>query len=159
MRTIPLLAAGLLSFALGVAQADPFCCECKDNKKHLLDESNVAVATTKCSLKCRKPTVATKGSCEAPASATPAPSSAQPTQSQQSTGAVALFKSEDCSGDAVRLKQSEAQLAEGFLSYQVDGGRVSAHAKANFAGAATQPVVGSLCVAPGWPIGSVKVGN
>ncbi len=144
---------GLLALASGTASADPFCCECKDGKKHLLDESNVASAGAKCSLKCRRPTLPSKGSCEAPA-----PAAAAPAPSAAASAAASFFKSENCSGDAVKAAKSNVQLAEGIYSYQVDSGMVSAYEKPNFGGASTRPVVGSMCVSPGWAIGSVKVG-
>ena len=147
----------LFALGMGTAAADPFCCECKDGKKHLLDESNIAMAGSKCSLKCKRPTLPEKGACEAP---TPAPAAAAPSPAPKATaGAAALFKSEDCSGESVRIEKSEAQLGAGMLSYQVDSGLVSAYAKPNFAGASTQPIVGSMCVSPGFAIGSVKIGQ
>lgn len=164
----------LFLLTAGPAAADPFCCECKDGTKHLLEESNSTLASGKCSLKCKRPTKARKGVCEVPAAASPAPaapapaspapgtaepSTAAPSASQTNTGAVSLFKSEDCSGEATRVTQSTSQLGAGFLSYQVDGGVISAYAKANFGGAGTQPILGSMCVSPGWAIASVKVGK
>lgn len=165
--SVPLaLAASLFAMCATPALADPFCCECKDGKKHLLEESNIAVATTKCSVKCRRAVVPQKGVCEAPPAAPSAPPATTPSAPAPSAAgatagkaSVALFKSEDCSGDATRVEKSEAQLGDGYRSYQVDSGRVSAYAKANFAGAGTQPVVGTMCVSPGWSIGSVKIGN
>jgi hypothetical protein len=152
-RTKLVLATGLLALACGSATADPFCCECKDGKKHLLDESSIASAGTKCSLKCKRPTLPSKGSCEAPA-----PAAAAPAPRAEASASVSLFKSDDCSGEAIKADKSNAQLAGGIYSYQVESGMVSAHEKANFAGASTRPVVGSMCVSPGWGIGSVKVG-
>lgn len=162
--SIPMaLAASLFLMNATPALADPFCCECKDGKKHLLEESNIAVATTKCSVKCRRAVVPQKGVCEAPPAApsAAAPSAATPAAGGASAGkaSVSLFKSEDCSGDATRTEKSEAQLGDGYRSYQVDSGIASAYAKANFGGAGTQPVAGSLCVSPGWSIGSVKIGK
>lgn len=147
--------ACLFVLSAGPAAADPFCCECKDGKKHLLDESGTALATAKCSLKCKRPTVPQKGVCEAPA----APAASAAPAAAAGAGVVALYKSDDCSGDASRLDKSEPQLAEGFRSYQVESGAASAHAKAQFGGAAVQPISGSLCVSPGWSIGSIRIGK
>ncbi|MFN0317103.1 MAG: hypothetical protein ACKVQA_18940 [Burkholderiales bacterium] len=147
------LAAGFLALAFNTASADPFCCECKDGKKHLLDESSIGSAGTKCTLKCRRPTLPSKGACEAPA-----PAAAAPAPSMEASASASLFKSEDCSGDAIKANKSNAQLAAGIYSYQVESGMMSAYEKANFGGASTRPVVGSMCVSPGWAIGSVKVG-
>lgn len=59
----------------------------------------------------------------------------------------------------MKIDKSEAQLVAGILSYQVSQGVVRAYQKANYAGAATSPVIGSMCVSPGWPIGSMKIGQ
>jgi hypothetical protein len=147
------LAALMWVLAAGTANADPYCCECKDGTKHLLDESSVGGAGTRCSLKCRRPTLPSKGACEAPA-----PAAATPAPSASASASASLFKSENCSGEAIKADKSNAQLAAGIYSYQVESGMLSAYEKANFGGVSTRPVVGSMCVSPGWAIGSVKVG-
>jgi hypothetical protein len=145
--------AGALALLGGPAAADPFCCVCKDGKQYPLDESNMAMAGTKCSLKCKRPTLAKEGSCEVPA---PAPSAAAP--SAATSASAMLFKSDDCSGESMKIDKSNTKL-DGIRSYQVDSGVVTAYEKADYAGASMRPVVGSMCVSPGWAIGSVKVGQ
>ena len=146
------------AFATGSARADAFCCECRDGKKHDLDESNMVVAGSKCTAKCKRLTVPKKGACQAPAPETSAATPAAPSAS--AGGAVATaYKSDDCSGDGIKIEKSEAQLSTGVQSYQVERGVVRAFEKSNFAGASTSPVLGSMCVSPGWSIGSIKLGQ
>jgi len=74
------------------------------------------------------------------------------------SGVVLVFKSEDCSGDAVRLTGSTARLEPGVRSFQVESGApASAWAQADYAGPHTEPVGPSMCISPGFEIGSVRL--
>lgn len=144
--TFAVLLAG--SWLAGPAAAAQYCCTCRDNTQHQLDESNKAAAAAVCSLRCKRVTVPREGACEAPAA--------------RSAGAtsILLYGSEDCSGQATRLDKSNPRVSGSFRSYQVEAGAaVTVWEKADYAGANTQPVVGSFCVSPGWGIAAVKVGQ
>ena len=105
---------------------------------------------------CKRLTVAHPGACETPAPA-PAPAAAP----APASGGVLLYKSEDCSGDALRTDKSLARVEGGaFRSFAVESGApASVFAKPDYAGLHTEPVAASICLSPGFDIASIRVGK
>ena len=86
----------------------------------------------------------------------PAPAAAAP--QAPATGVVLAYKSEDCSGAAVRLTGSAARLDPGIRSFLVESGApASAWAQPDYAGSHTEPVGPSMCISPGFEIRSVRL--
>jgi hypothetical protein len=141
-----------LALAAWGAQADEYCCTCKGKPGKTISAGDELTAGAQCSIQCKRPTIAKAGACES--GAAPAATSAAKGSS------VALFASDDCSGDATRISGSSATVAAGMRSYMVESdGSASAWQKANYAGAQVQPVGGGSCISPGWEIGSVRFGE
>jgi hypothetical protein len=160
MRTSArLLAGAALAFAMTAsAHAAQYCCPCKSGQPQTVDASDDLKASFECTVACKRLTVAHPGACEAPA---PAPATAPPAAPAAASGGVLLYKSEDCSGDAVRADKSMARLEGGaFRSFAVESGApASVFAQADYAGSHTEPVGASICLSPGFDIASVRVGN
>lgn len=151
------LSIGLL-LSIGMARADDYCCPCK-NKPQSIEADDKATATAQCSLVCKRFVLAKSGRCEGDAPAAAAPPAAAPPAAGSST-AVALFKTDDCSGEATTVTASSGRLAEGYLSFQGESGEsVQVWEKPDFAGAATQPVGPGICVSPGWSISGIRIGK
>jgi hypothetical protein len=132
--------------------ADDYCCTCKGKPGKTISAADELTAGAQCSIQCKRPTLAKAGTCEAGSTPAAAPSA--------QGGSVALFASDDCSGDAMRISGTSATVAAGMRSYMVEsGGTASAWQKANYAGAQVQPVGAGSCISPGWDIGSVKLGE
>jgi hypothetical protein len=71
---------------------------------------------------------------------------------------VRAYKSDDCSGDAVRVTGSTANLGSGVRSFAVESGAsASAWAQADYAGRHTEPVGPTICVSPGFEIRSIRL--
>jgi hypothetical protein len=71
---------------------------------------------------------------------------------------VLVYKSEDCSGAAVRLTGSTARLDPGLRSFSVESGApASVWAQADYAGSHTEPAGPSICLSPGFEIRSVRL--
>jgi hypothetical protein len=152
------LAAAALCVAAAPAQSAEYCCACKGQAEGKTIESfSRGMAVGQCSLECGAFTNVTSGKCAPPPpAAVPAPAAAAPAPA--STGAVLVYKSEDCSGDAVRLRASTARLDPGMHSFSVESGApASAWAQTDYAGTRTEPVGPSICVAPGFEILSIKL--
>jgi len=155
-------AAALWAVAATAWSAD-FCCQCRDKKLHAIEASDELTAGVECSIKCKRPTRAKAGKCEAPpASAAP---SAAPSQAAAAApaaaGSIALYASEDCSGDGKRVAVSTASLADagvaGARSMMVEaGGPAGAWEKAQYGGRKLEMVGRGVCVSPGFEIGSVR---
>lgn len=147
------LSIGLL-LSIGMARADDYCCPCK-NKPQSIEADDKTTATAQCSLVCKRFVLAKSGRCEGDV-----PAAAAPPAATSSSTAVALFKTDDCSGEAATVTASSGRLAEGYLSFQGDSGEsVQVWEKPDFAGAATQPVGPGICVSPGWSISGIKIGK
>lgn len=152
---------GSVAVAAALSWAAPgwgkdYCCPCESGEMISVDERNSMMASMKCSLLCKDVTTAVTGQCKV-AAAEPAPT--------QKAGAaeVALFATEDCSGNASAVTASSNDLAplaaDGLYSFQVlSGGPASVWSGTSFSGTRTQPVGPSLCVSPGWRIKSLKIG-
>jgi hypothetical protein len=71
-----------------------------------------------------------------------------------------VYRSENCSGEAVKLDKSTAQLEQNaFYSFAVEtGGPASVFAQANYAGVRTAPVAPTICISPGFSILSMRLG-
>lgn len=152
-----ILIAVLASVLTAPAYAADYCCTCKGQAAGKTIESfNRSVAVGQCSLECGAFTNVTSGKCAAPPATVPAPAAAP--APAPIAGAVLVFKSDDCSGDAVRLTASTARLEPGVRSFQVESGApASVWAHADYAGTRTELVGPSMCVSPGFEIGSVKL--
>jgi hypothetical protein len=150
------LAAAALSVVAAPVQSAEYCCTCEGQAEGKTIESfNRGMAVGQCSLECGAFTNVTSGKC-APPPAVPTPAAAAPPPS--STGVVLIYKSEDCSGGAVRLSASAARLDPGIRSLSVESGApVSAWAQPDYAGPHTEPVGPSICVSPGFEIRSIKL--
>ncbi len=156
MILLATLGFGWLSLA-GPAHADDFCCPCK-NKPQSIEAGDMASASAQCSLTCKRFVFAKAGRCEgdAPAAAAPAPAAAPPAPT--GTGAVSLFKTDNCSGESAPVAASTPNLPDGYLSFQGESGAsIQIWQKPGFAGESTQPVGPGICVSPGWPIASMKI--
>ncbi len=149
------IAAVALSWAAPGWGKD-YCCSCENGEMISVDERNSMMASMKCSLLCKDATPAVAGQCKA-AATVPAPT-------PKAAGAeVALFATEDCSGNAATVTASSNDLAslatDGLYSFQVlSGSPASVWSGTSFSGSRTQPVGPSLCVSPGWRIKSLKIG-
>jgi hypothetical protein len=71
-------------------------------------------------------------------------------------GAALAYKSEDCSGEPVRITGSAARLGQGLASFQVESGVAAAWEKTDYAGRQVEFVGPGICVSPGFDIQSVK---
>jgi len=152
-------AVALSAVALS-AWADDFCCQCRDKKTFAIEASDELTAGVECSIKCKRPTRAKAGKCEAPPAAA---ATAQPDPASSAKGGgLALFASEDCSGEGKRVSASTEKLADagisGARSYMVESGQgASVWEKAGYSGRKVEPVGVGVCVSPGWEIGSVQL--
>lgn len=156
-RSITVVA---LSAIAGTVWADDFCCRCKDKKSYDIEANDELTAGLECSLKCKRPTRAKAGKCEVPAASTSPAAAAQPETGAGKGGALALYSSEDCSGDAKRVQASTSNLAgagiSGARSYMVESGAAAGWEKSDFAGRKIEMVGAGVCVSPGFEIGSVR---
>lgn len=155
-----LIAVAAGGLATPAAWAEDYCCTCKGKKKGKnIDADDDFAAGMQCTLECRRPTLPKPGKCqEAPKPTTPA---AAPTPAPATaTGTVLLFASEDCSGDATRVAASTAGLPDGLRSFSVEsGGPASVWEDGDYSGRRTRPVGPTICVSPGWEIGSLRLGE
>ena len=141
-----------------VARADEFCCTCRgQNAGKTISASDELSASFDCSLACKRPTRPKPGACAvAPAPApVSAPAAAMPT-------AVALYASEDCSGEAKTINASSPRLADqgigAIRSFSVVSGiSAAAFEKPGYAGAGTQAIAPTLCVSPGWEVAAIRL--
>lgn len=154
--------AGVLMVASS-ANADEFCCTCRGQAAGKTIAADDALsAGFDCSLACKRPTRPKPGTCApAPAAApvaAPAPA-AVPAALALATG-VLLYASEDCLGDVKSISASTPKLADqgitGIRSFSVASGLAVAFEKPGYAGASTQPVAATLCVAPGWEVEGIR---
>lgn len=159
---LPLFSAAALWAVAATAWSAEFCCQCRDKKLHAIEASDELTAGVECSIKCKRPTRAKAGKCEAPP-ASAAPSAAQPqaAAAPAAAGSIALYASEDCSGDGKRVAASTASLADagvaGARSMMVEaGGPAGAWEKAQYGGRKLEMVGRGVCVSPGFEIGSVR---
>jgi len=155
------LAAALLCGAFSAIEAAEYCCTCKGQTTgKTLDAGNRGVAVGQCSLECGAFTNVTSGKCSSPAPA-PSPAAAPtpaPSTSEAAGSLVLAYKSEDCSGEALRVTGSTARLEGRIASFQVDAGApASAWEKPDYAGRHTELVGPSICVSPGFDIQSIKL--
>jgi hypothetical protein len=150
------------------AQAKDYCCICRGQTAgKAIDADDDFSATLECSVMCKRPTKPNNGACEV-AAAPPAPAAPQAPAATQAAvptpaaGRVLLFKSENCSGDALAVTQSTARLSgamAGMRSFSVEsGGPAAVFEKPDFGGARTERVGPSICVSPGWEIVGVRIG-
>ncbi len=150
-----------LAAVAATAWAGDFCCQCRDKKTYTIDASDELTAGVECSIKCKRPTRAKAGRCEAPGAST-APGAAQAQSGASAKAAsIALYGSEDCSGEAKRVSTSTGKLADagisGARSYLVEsGGGAGAWERSDYAGRKVEMVGPGVCVSPGWEIGSVR---
>jgi hypothetical protein len=151
------LAVAALSAMAAPAQSAQYCCTCKGQAEGKTVEAfNRGIAVGQCSLECGVFTNVASGKCAPPPAAVPAPTAAAPQAT--ATGVVLAYKSEDCSGDALRLTGSSARLDPGIRSFLVESGApASAWAQADYAGSHTEPIGPSMCVSPGFEIRSVQL--
>ena len=162
-RIIPALA-GLATLALlcrpiSSVQAAEYCCTCKGQTTgKTIDAGSRALAIGQCSLACSGYTNVTSGKCAAPPPAPVAAPTEAPAPSAAPANVVLAYKSEDCSGDPLRVTGSTAKLQPGIGSFQVDSGNAaSAWEKPDYAGLHTEFVGPSICVSPGFEIQSIKL--
>jgi hypothetical protein len=148
----------ILVFAIGAAQAAQYCCPCKGGEPETVDASDDMKASFQCTVACKRFTLARPGACEQ--AAAPAASPAAAPAAAPASGGVMVYRSADCSGDALRLDKSTAQLEQGaFYSFAVESGApASAFAQANYSGMRTQPIGPSICVSPGFSISAIRLG-
>ena len=99
---LAIVAATLLWAAPGWAK--DYCCACENGEMFSVDERNSMMATMKCSLVCKDATPAVSGKCKV-AAAEPAPA-----QKAAPGGEVALFATDDCSGNAAAVAASSSRL-------------------------------------------------
>lgn len=162
MRLRAAVAAGLVLAIhgwIGASRADDYCCICRGQStgKAMTADDEMG-ATVQCSLICRRPTQPQDGACIAPSvaatpsampAATPAPAPAK----------VLLYRSDDCSGEALALTQSSAHVPGDMYSFRVEsGGPAAAFVQPGFGGAHTAGVGPSHCVSPGWGIAAIRIG-
>ncbi len=152
------LVAALTSVLAAPAYAADYCCTCKGQASgKTIEGFNRGMAVGQCSLECGAFTNVTSGKCPAPPATAPAPAAAPPPAPAPASGVVLVFKSEDCSGDTVRLTGSAARLEPGLRSFRVESGApASAWAQADYAGLHTEPVGPSMCISPGFEIASIR---
>ena len=155
------VVAALLCGPFTAVEAAEYCCTCKGQTTgKTLDAGNRGVALGQCSLECGAFTNVTSGKCSVPA---PAPSpaaapAAAPSTSEAPATVVLAYKSDDCSGEALRVTGSTARLEGRIASFQVDAGApASAWEKPDYAGRHTELVGPSICVSPGFDIQSIKL--
>lgn len=159
---VHVLAAAALSILAAPARSAEYCCICKgQGAGKTIEGFNRGMAVGQCSLECGSFTNVTSGKCAAPPAAVPAPPAAVPAPAAAPpppTGAVLAYKTDDCSGDAVRVTASTASLDSGLRSFTVESGApASAWAQTGYAGSHTEPVGPTLCVSPGFEIRSIKL--
>jgi len=147
-------AALVLAFGTSMVYADPYCCPCKGGPAQTIDVGDDLKASFECTVACKRFTLARPGACESAAAPVPAAAAAS------SGSAVLVYRSENCSGEAVKLDKSTAQLEQNaFYSFAVEtGGPASVFAQANYAGVRTAPVAPTICISPGFSILSMRLG-
>jgi hypothetical protein len=152
-------AAVLLCASMSAVQAAEYCCTCKGQTAgKTIDAGSRAQAIGQCSLECSGFTNVASGKCAAPPPAPVAAPTAAPAPSAASSNVVLAYKSEDCSGDSLRVTGSTARLDPGLRSFQVDSGNpANAWEKPDYAGLHTEFVGPSMCVSPGFEIRSIKL--
>ena len=155
--------SGLLLMA-PVVQADEFCCTCRGQATGKTISANDEMsASFDCTLACKRPTRPKPGACAAPPAAAPAAPAAPAAAAPAAVpGNVALYASDDCSGDAKTITASSPKLADkgigGIRSFSVISGPAAAgFEKSGYAGSSTQPVAASLCVSPGWEVAAIRL--
>jgi hypothetical protein len=159
-----LALVAIAGLASELVQAKDYCCVCRGQSTgKAVDADDDFSATLECSMICKRPTKPKDGACEvAAAPPTPAAPPAAAATPGPAMGRVLLFKSEDCSGDAVAVTQSTGQLSgamAGMRSFSVEsGGPAAVFEKPDFGGARTERVGPSICVSPGWEIVGVRIG-
>lgn len=140
--------------------AADFCCRCKDKKSYEIVANDELTAGLECSLKCKRPTRAKAGKCEAPSSSTAPAAAAQPDAAAGKAGSALLYASEDCSGDGKRVTAAAANLGAagiaGTRSYWIESGAAAGWEKADYAGRKVELVGAGICVSPGFEIGSIR---
>jgi hypothetical protein len=152
--TIKLCAALVLALGTGLLHADPYCCPCKSGPAQTIDVGDDLKASFECTVACKRFTLARPGACETAAAPAPAAAAAS------SGSAVLLYRSDNCSGEAVKLDKSTAQLDQNaFYSFAVEtGGPASVFAQTAYAGVRTAPVAPTICISPGFSILSMRLG-
>lgn len=161
--------AGAMAWGInGAVLAADFCCQCSKDKAISIQANDDITGGLECSVKCKKPVKAKAGKCAVPAG-NPAPADAAPAAAgspaqANSGGAVSVFASDDCSGDAKTITASAAKLADrgatGIRSYRVDSGSPAAgFEKADFGGRKIEPVGVGLCVSPGFEVNAIRIGK
>lgn len=152
------LGVALLTAAVS-GQAKDYCCVCEGQTAgKTISSFNQGMAIGQCSMECGSFTNVTAGKCpEPPPAAAPAPAPAP--APARPTGVVLVYQSEDCSGNPIRVEGSIGRVStSGLLSFQVEsGGPASVFEKPDYAGRGTAPVAGSMCIAPGFEIQSVRL--
>jgi hypothetical protein len=122
---VRVFAAALLCGAFAALEAAEYCCTCKGQTTgKSLDAGNRGAAVGQCSLECGAFTNVTSGQCSPPGPAPsppPAPAAAPSTSGAPAT-VVLAYKSEDCSGEALRVTGSTTRLEGRIASFQVDAG-------------------------------------
>lgn len=148
----------------GLAQAKEYCCTCRGQSAgKTIDADDDKSASFDCTLACKRPTRPKAGACVSAPAPVPAPAATPaPAAPAAAAGRVLLFKTEDCTGDAVAVTQSTGRLASaqaGMRSFTVESGApASVFEKADFGGQHTAPVGPSICVSPGWEIAGIRIG-
>jgi len=152
------LAAALLAASVS-AQAKDYCCLCEGQAAgKTISSFNQGMAIGQCSLECGSFTNVTAGKCpEPPPVAAPVPAPAPVPAGP--TGIVLAYQSGDCSGSPIRVEGSSGRLStSGLQSFQVEsGGPASVFEKPDYGGRGTAPVAGSMCIAPGFEIQSIRL--
>jgi hypothetical protein len=145
------------------AQSAEYCCVCQGQTAgKTIQAFSRGIAIAQCSLECEGYTNVASGKC-APAAAAPAPAPAAPPAAATepptpSAGVVLVYKSEDCSGDALQLSGSVGELGAGLRSFRVESGpAASAWEQAGYAGRHTEPVGPSICLSPGFDVRSIRL--
>ena len=148
-------AAVVLCGSMSAVHAGEYCCTCKGQTAGKTIDASRAQAIGQCSLECGGFTNVASGKCAAPppaATATPAP------PPSAASANVVFYKSEDCSGDPLRVTGSTARLDPGLRSFQVDSGSpADAWEKPDYAGLHTDFVGPGICISPGFEIQSIKL--
>jgi len=158
-RVAVLIGAVLLYGSMSTLQAAEYCCTCKGQTAgKTLDAGSRALAIGQCSLACSGYTNVTSGKCVTPPPAPVAAPAEAPAPSAAAPASVVLaYKSDDCSGDPLRVTGSTARLDPGLHSFRVDSGNpANAWEKSDYAGVHTEFVGPSMCVSPGFEIQSIK---
>ena len=152
------LAGAALAGLSAAAQSADYCCVCQGQAAgKTIRAFSRGIAVAQCTLECEDLTDVTPGKC-APAPAAPTPAAAAAEPSAAAAGVVLVYKSDDCSGDALRLTGSADKLDAGLRSFRVESGPpASAYEQAGYAGRYCEPVGASMCISPGFAIRSIRL--